>query len=142
MLNGITDTAGGLRWSVAVILPVYRDVEMTEACIDAAIPGIVSLPQAILIIVNDDSPDADMNSMLHKKVAQWPNNIRLLTNERNRGFVASANRGMRSVENYDIALLNSDVIVPPDWLIRLQDEAYSQPKIATVTPLSNNTTIC
>lgn len=138
----ITLAAIEQRCSVSVILPVYTDVEMTEACIDAAIPGILSIPQAILVIVNDSSPDAGMNSMLHKKVAQWPLTIRLLTNERNLGFVASANRGMRFIENQDIALLNSDVIVPPDWLTRLQEEAYSQPEVATVTPLSNNTTIC
>jgi GT2 family glycosyltransferase/glycosyltransferase involved in cell wall biosynthesis len=142
VLNGITSVAKGPRWSVSVVLPVFRDVEMTEACIDAAMPGIVSIPGAILVIVNDDSPDEDMNSMLNKKVAQWPESVRLLTNEHNLGFVASVNRGMRLIENHDIALLNSDVIVPPDWLIRLQDEAYSRPKVATVTPLSNNTTIC
>lgn len=127
---------------VSVVLPVYRDVEMTEACIEAAMFSILGIPQTILVIVNDASPDANMNSMLRKKAAQWPQHIRLLINESNLGFVASVNRGMQSVENHDVALLNSDVIVPLDWLPRLRHEAYSRPRVATVTPLSNNTTIC
>jgi GT2 family glycosyltransferase/glycosyltransferase involved in cell wall biosynthesis len=138
----ITNAAIQPRQGVSVVLPVYRDVEMTEACIEAAIPGILTVNRALLVIVNDDSPDPGMNSMLHEKAAQWPLSIKLLANDRNLGFVASANRGMRLIENQDTALLNSDVIVPPDWLIRLQEEAYSRPEVATVTPLSNNTTIC
>lgn len=142
MQSNTTNSVSASRCNVSVILPVYRDVKMTETCIDAAMPGILGVPQATLVIVNDHSPDADMNSMLHKKVAQWRESIRLLTNERNLGFVASVNKGMRCVQNQDITLLNSDVIVPSDWLTRLQDEAYSRPDVATVTPLSNNTTIC
>ena len=38
---------------------------------------------------------------------------------------------MRLIENQDTALLNSDVIVPPDWLIRLEEEAYSRPEVTT-----------
>jgi GT2 family glycosyltransferase len=34
--------------------------------------------------------------------------IKLLTNDRNLGFVASANRGMRLIENQDTALLNNE----------------------------------
>jgi hypothetical protein len=51
---------------VSVVLPVYRDVEMTEACIEAAIPGILTVNRALPVIVNDDSPDPGMKSMLHK----------------------------------------------------------------------------
>ena len=121
MQSNTTNSVSASRCNVSVILPVYRDVKMTETCIDAAMPGILGVPQATLVIVNDHSPDADMNSMLHKKVAQWRESIRLLTNERNLGFVASVNKGMRCVQNQDITLLNSDVIVPSDWLTRLQE---------------------
>ncbi len=39
-------------------------------------------------------------------------------------------------------MLNSDTEVAGDWLDRLTECAYSEPEIGTVTPFSNNATIC
>jgi hypothetical protein len=55
---------------VSVVLPVYGDVEMTEACIEAAIPGILTVNRPLIVIVNDDSPDPGMMSMLHRPSAE------------------------------------------------------------------------
>ncbi len=57
------------------------------------------------------------------------------------GFPASANAGIRAAAGRDVVLLNSDTLVPPDWLPRLRDAAYSAADIGTVTPLSNDATI-
>ena len=68
--------------------------------------------------------------------------IALERNERNLGFVRSVNRGMALHPDRDVVLLNSDTEVANDWLDRLQRIALSQPDIGTVTPFSNNATIC
>jgi len=125
---------------ITVILPVYRDVEMTASCIDAALPAILGL-DAKLVIINDKSPDSGMLDMLEKRCKAFPNAIKLINNEQNLGFVKSVNRGLDLSQGCDVVLLNSDVIVGESWLERLRDEAYSFERIATVTPLSNNTTI-
>ena len=41
----------------------------------------------------------------------------------------------------DVVLLNSDTLVPPDWLSRLRDAAYVAGEIGTASPLSNDATI-
>ena len=127
---------------VAVILPVYRGIEMTKRCILAAMPGILAVPDARLIAINDASPDVGMQEMLEQLASQWPNIFVLLKNESNLGFVGTVNRGFAYFPQHDAVLLNSDVIVPQDWLRRLIDEAYSRADIGTVTPFSNNATIC
>ena len=127
---------------VAVILPVYRGVEMTKRCILAAMPGILAVPGARIIAINDASPDKGMQEMLEQLAGQWPNIFVVLFNEKNLGFVGTVNRGFTYFPEYDAVLLNSDVIVPKDWLSRLVDEAYSRTNVATVTPFSNNATIC
>lgn len=127
--------------SVSVILPIYKDVEMTRRCILAAMPGIVAFGSK-LVAINDASPDAGMLDMLHELQKQWPHVMTVLDNEVNLGFVKTVNRGMRHASQDDIVFLNSDVIVPVDWLERLTAEAYIAPKIGTVTPFSNNATIC
>src|SRR6185437_739986 len=60
----------------------------------------------------------------------------------NLGFVRSVNRGMALHGDRDVVLLNSDTEVANDWLDRLHACARSAADIATVTPFSNNATIC
>jgi len=127
--------------SVSVILPIYKDVEMTRRCILAAMPGIIAFDSK-LVAINDASPDAGMQAMLIELQMQWPQVMTVLENEVNLGFVKTVNRGMRHASQDDIVFLNSDVIVPVDWLERLTAEAYIAPNIGTVTPFSNNATIC
>ncbi|WP_339538247.1 glycosyltransferase [Pseudomonas sp. RA_15y_Pfl2_54] len=128
--------------AVSVILPIYKDVEMTKRCILAAMPGITTFADSKLIAINDASPDAGMQDMLLELQQQWPDVLTVLENEVNLGFVKTVNRGMRHAPQDDVVFLNSDVIVPTDWLTRLTAEAYISQNIGTVTPFSNNATIC
>src|SRR5699024_10554590 len=69
-------------------------------------------------------------------------NIKILENEENIGFSATVNRGIALSDENDVILLNSDVLVTPEWVEKLIKCAYSDAGIATVTPLSNNASIC
>ena len=68
--------------------------------------------------------------------------ITLLRNERNQGFVRSVNRGMTLHRDRDVVLLNSDTEVANDWLDRLHRCAERDATVGTITPFSNNATIC
>ena len=67
--------------------------------------------------------------------------IIVLENEQNMGFVKTVNKGMKYSQN-DVILLNSDTEVTKNWIEKIQKCAYSNQYIATVTPLTNNGTIC
>jgi glycosyltransferase involved in cell wall biosynthesis len=49
---------------------------------------------------------------------------------------------MAVAAGHDVVLLNSDTEVPKGWLRRMAGHAYSDPMVGTVTPYSNNATIC
>ena len=66
----------------------------------------------------------------------------LLENERNMGFAATVNRGMALSPTADVVLLNSDTEVTGNWLDRIRLAAYADVRTGTVTPFSNNATIC
>lgn len=124
---------------VDVIVPVYRDRELTMRCLFAAL----STPVAThfeLVVIDDCSPDEELKQDLRNLVKQGL--ITLLVNETNLGFVSTVNRGMALHPERDVLLLNSDTEVYNNWLDRLKSVAYSHPRTATVTPLSNNATIC
>lgn len=123
-----------------VIVPVYRGLEETQRCIESVLADPERPPGSRLIVIDDRSPERDLSAWLDRQAAAG--RIVLLRNRRNLGFVGSVNRGMEAAEGRDVVLLNSDTEVPAGWLTRLTAQAYSQPRIASVSPFSNNATIC
>ena len=126
--------------TVDVIVPVYRSLSDTRLCIESVLASTNRTPYR-LILINDASPEPALSAWLRDKAAQEPR-IVLLENPTNLGFVGTVNRGMALTEEHDILLLNSDTEVANDWLDRLYNAAYSSANVATVTPFSNNATIC
>lgn len=124
---------------IDVIVPVYKGLEDTQRCIESVLNSFNKLTWR-LVILNDQSPEPALSAWL-RQVASTDSRILLLENEVNLGFVGTVNRGMAQSQQHDVLLLNSDTVVANDWLDRLQRAAYSQSRVATVTPFSNNATI-
>lgn len=124
---------------IDVIIPVYRGIEETSRCIESVYQACYTTPFR-LIVINDCSPEPAMHTYLEDAAAR--HGFTLLVNEQNLGFVGTVNRGMALSPSNDVLLLNSDTEVANDWLDRIVAKAYARDRIATVTPLSNNATIC
>lgn len=114
-------------------------MEVTRRCLHSVIAAPVETDYE-LVVVDDASPDESLARWLDEQAARGE--FTLLRNERNLGFVASVNRGMRLHPERDVVLLNSDTEVAGNWLDRLLRCAYSDDRVATATPFSNNATIC
>lgn len=122
-----------------IVIPVYRGLDETQSCI---LSVIASLPTwAHVIVVNDCSPDAELSEWLREHAVAL--SYTLVENKINLGFVGTVNSGMRLHPDKDVLLLNSDVeVANTDWLCRMRNAAYSRKNIASLTPFSNNATIC
>jgi len=125
---------------VDVIVPVYRGLQDTRRCVESVL-GTACQTSWRLILINDASPEPELAEWLRRIAATDPR-ITLLENEQNLGFVATVNRGMALSDSNDVVLLNSDTEVAAGWLDHLRAAAYKDEQIATVTPFSNNATIC
>lgn len=125
---------------VDVIIPVYEGFQETQACLDSVL-RTVDESWARIVIINDHSPDQRITDYLRDLKRDIPKLV-LLENEQNMGFVATVNRGMSYDTERDVLLLNSDVEVAGNWLHRMREAAYHHEKVASVTPFSNNATIC
>jgi GT2 family glycosyltransferase len=128
---------GATRRRVDVIVPVYGGLELTLACLATALTDLPGW--ARVIVVDDASPDPMVQDRLGDLARRGK--IVLLPQAANRGFPGSVNIGMRHDAKRDVVLLNSDTLVPPQWLHRLREAAYSAAGIGSVTPLSNDATI-
>ncbi|MEO7642978.1 MAG: methyltransferase domain-containing protein, partial [Ramlibacter sp.] len=126
--------------AVDIIVPVYRGLSDTQLCINSVLASRCQTPWR-LVILNDASPEPEVTHWL-REISATDSRILLLENEENLGFVGTVNRGMSSSSLNDALLLNSDTEVANDWLDRLRQAAYCDARVASVTPFSNNATIC
>jgi GT2 family glycosyltransferase/glycosyltransferase involved in cell wall biosynthesis len=121
---------------IAVVIPAYRGVRETLACIESVRS---TAPEARLIVVDDATPEPTLGAGLDVLAADG--RIELLRNPGNLGFVCSVNRALGGTAGHDVVLLNSDTLVFGDWLQRLRSVAYSAGQVGTVTPLCNDGSI-
>ena len=119
-----------------VIVPVYADYRATKACLKALLAQLDKTGCHQVVIVNDASPDPRISNMLDALARS--DQVRVLTNAANLGFVGAVNRALEEVPFGDVVLLNADTVVPERIIERLASAAQSSPDIGTVTPLSNN----
>jgi O-antigen biosynthesis protein len=121
------------------VIPVFRNLAATRKCLDSVIaPGLPD--NCGIVIIEDGSPEPDV--VEYCQLMSRRESVVLLRNERNLGFVASCNRAFSAFPDSDVILLNSDTEVAGDWIRRLNAAAYREDDIGTVTPFSNNATIC
>ncbi len=129
-----TKHAPSLEVTVDIIVPVYRGLNETRRCLESVLSDKDRPPGSIRVI-DDCSPEPELSAWLSSLAASGQ--IELSRNRTNLGFVKTANRGMTDAGRHDVVLLNSDTEVPSGFLRRLIAHAYSAPKVASVTPLSN-----
>jgi GT2 family glycosyltransferase/glycosyltransferase involved in cell wall biosynthesis len=124
------------RHDVDVVIPVYRDLDLTRACLTSVLKTGSARE---VVVVDDATPEPELSSFLDRLAAQGQ--ITLLRHAVNRGFVHSVNRAMALHPTRDAIVLNADTQVHGDWIARLRRAAYSREQVATVTPFGNNAEI-
>lgn len=128
---------------VTVIIPVYGDWRSLSTCIDSLITNIGNTNNFALF-VNDCGPDADEieKNILSKIDGQ--KNFRYERNPKNLGFVGTCNRAVLNLDktNNDILLLNSDAALTKGALEEMAYLLASNKQIGSISPRSNNATIC
>jgi GT2 family glycosyltransferase len=120
---------------ISVVIPVYNAPEELERCLASVYSTVPDDTE--VVVIDDASPDPSTQAVLNRWREIIPASWKFHANQKNRGFVATANLGMRLTQN-DVVLLNSDTEPTPGWLRGLQKCLSSDPLIATATPWTNN----
>lgn len=123
---------------VDIIIPIYNAYNDLQICV-SSILKFTNMDKHRLILVNDASPDERISPYIKSLETEY---VLVVENENNLGFSGSINRGIEVSANRDVILLNSDTIVTDNWVEKIIECAYSNASVATVTPLSNNATLC
>jgi GT2 family glycosyltransferase/glycosyltransferase involved in cell wall biosynthesis len=112
---------------VDVVIPSYRDAERVRALV-RSIAKTVPRGMARVIVTDDCSGPEHVAALRRVKGIDV-----LVSTERNAGFAANVNRGLRETDpKRDVVVLNSDVEALPSWLACLQYAAHRYEDIGIV----------
>jgi GT2 family glycosyltransferase len=112
-LSGEERPPGGGPITASVIIPVFNKVEFTFQCLRSLLSEI-DFRETEVIVVDNASTDATPRLLAH-----FSHLLRVVTNERNLGFVEACNRGAGVARGRHLVFLNNDTEVQPGWLSRL-----------------------
>ena len=117
------------RRPISIVIPSYNDVKLLKTLIKSLRETLTNFTYEI--IISDDFCESENLSQLQKFSTD---NIRVVSAPERTGFSGAVNRGI-AVSQWDVVLLNSDIIALPGWADWLQYSAYEiDPKIGMVSP--------
>ncbi|WP_231460453.1 MULTISPECIES: glycosyltransferase family 2 protein [unclassified Pedobacter] len=100
-----------MQKSVSIVIPNYNGKHLLENYLPSVFTAAQNAKTDFEVIVIDDGSKDDSISFIQQV---YPN-IKLLVNDKNRGFSYTCNHGIREAKYELILLLNSDVKLTPDY---------------------------
>ncbi len=121
---------------VDVIVPIYNGYDYLVKLFPTLLRTSM---KTRIILVDDKSPDERVHE-IEKVFAAEHDNVILLENPENYGFVKTVNNALAQSTNH-VALVNTDTELPEGWLERLMKPIFTEEKIGSTTPYTNSGTI-
>lgn len=142
LLNQMDKNADEDIGIISIILPVYNGIEYLSGVLNSIILN-TDTPFRLIIIddASDDPLVLEYLSNFTKAYALNSNQIFIIRNKENLGFVKSVNLASKLSQSHFV-ILNSDTEVPKGWLKRIIQPILSDDSVASVTPFSNSASIC
>lgn len=99
---------------INIIIPVFNRPELLVDCLWSLLRDSGNFK----LIIVDDGSDLKSKAII-KNIVRHINDIILITNPENQGFIKSVNRALREFPAETAVILNSDTLVVPNWLNNL-----------------------
>ena len=114
----------------SIILVTHNQLNFTHRCLES-LRFRTDEPYE-LIVVDNASTDGSVDYLRAQP------DIKLITNDKNRGFPAAVNQGLKESSGRQVLLLNNDTIPTSGWLGRMLSALDSDQSIGIVGPVSNS----
>jgi GT2 family glycosyltransferase len=109
---------------VAVVIPNWNGRRWLPDCLESL--AAQTLVPAEVIVVDNGSTDGSLELLRESP------GVRVVSLGRNTGFAFAANRGVEAADSELVALVNTDIVLAPDWLERMARTLESDPGAASV----------
>jgi GT2 family glycosyltransferase len=126
---------------VNVLVSVYRGMDFLEPFFNSifADPG----HPFELTVVDNGNDDPEVVNFLNDAALRYGSQMRLVRVEKNEGYIKGICAAYEAAPpGRHVVVLNTDLVLPPQWLARLIAPLLNRDDIATVTPFTNAGTVC
>jgi O-antigen biosynthesis protein len=115
---------------VSIIIPAFNELEYCRQCVDSITLNTDPASYRLVLVDNGstDGVGAYFDTIDGAVVVHAGQNL---------GFAGGVNLGLKHAEG-DVLLLNSDTVVPREWLPRLQAALHADDRAGIVGPMSNH----
>jgi len=110
---------------VAVVVPNWNGRRWLERCLEGL--SAQTTPASEVIIVDNGSTDGSTRMPAPDGLP-----LRIIELGRNTGFAFAANRGLEAASAPAVALVNTDVVLAPDWIERTSNALARDDRVAAV----------
>jgi len=100
----------------SIIIPCWNQLEFTRFCLPALVRH-TRLPWELIVVDNGSTDGTGTYLAGVQDVAPVP--VTVMHNERNAGFPAAINQGLKAARGDYLVLLNNDAVVTDGWLSQL-----------------------
>jgi GT2 family glycosyltransferase len=108
---------------VSVVIPNWNGRDWLPRCLAAL--AAQQRPADEVIVVDNGSRDGSVDYLRAEHPA-----VRVLALATNTGFAHAANRGLAAARGELVALVNTDVLLAPDWVTRMVGTLQAHPRAA------------
>ncbi len=120
---------------VVLLASVYRGTQYLRPFFTSLLVNTTS-PYSLIVIDNGNDDPAIVSYL--RALAAAHDNITLVRVEENRGYVGAMCLAIEyAPPNRHVVVLNTDTVLPPNWLERLVAPIFEDPTIASATPFTN-----
>ena len=112
---------GGRTIETSIIIPVFNKAEFTWQCLASLIRELDFSHVEIIVVDNASTDNTE------EVLARFADFLRVITNERNAGFVEASNQGAAAARGQYLLFLNNDTLVLPGWLDHLIETIENHP---------------
>ena len=109
----------------SIVIPNLNGRRWLPRCFEAI--AAQELQPAEVVVIDDGSSDGSVEYLR----AEHPD-VRVIALGRNTGFAHAVNRGLEAARTELVALINTDVVLAPDWLARMVAALERDPGAASV----------
>ena len=117
----------------SIVIVTYGNRDLTRLCLDAVLRNSL-VPNYEVIVVDNASTDG--TPAMLREIASARENVRLILNDRNLGFAAANNQGLRAASGERLVLLNNDTVPARGWLPRMLRH-LDDPRIGLVVAVAS-----
>lgn len=119
--------------AASIILVSYGQSDVVARCL-RSLERIRRNNVEVLVVHNFRSAADTRDLRQHMKAFPWAQH---LWNSTNVGFAAANNQGLHTASGEHLFLLNTDTVVPSDWLDRMQAKLMHDESIGLLGPVTN-----